>query len=925
MIKKTLLTLSLAGFYGLTAMAQSTSPCGTDDVYRRLSGLYPEIAERNEALSKEIAAKLSTSDWSKFSKTTDDDGTTVYHVPLVFHVIHDYGTEYVTDASIVKSVADINLMFNKMNADTSKVIPPFKGFINNSSTRYIGNARIQWHLATIDPDGNPTNGITRRRSYLTKSGGDLSKFDQWPSSSYMNIWLINTFSSRTGSSVLAYAYKPATGDVIPYWDGVISKTNGFDQYNTLTHELGHELNLDHTWGGNNDPGMGCGGDDDVDDTPPTEGHPPPGSDGCGRLDYIYDTVCIFKKNQEVGKVRVDSFKRPDGTVILFSSNSTTKGLIFKNRTASTIDAFTFYPSDTIGSTYKIGLSRNNVLTDSITVVSTVKDAAQTVNVNFKMAASDTSVNFKLFFLKNPGALRDTIIATGFKKGVNGSVFLKNSEDYQSDNFYNFFYDIKFSHGYFKLYANDSLVNYPDTVNAQNVMDYTYCSLMFTHGQINRMRAALTSSVGNRDSLISESNLIKTGARNPLPSLKPKAEYSVERGTNGSFQAGELSYFLCADLGTSETPFNFVFRNRTWRAATTGLNWSFSNSATVGSSTSITTVSTKFATSGWATVTLAATNANGTDSFIAMPSVYVADPATKNPIGYYQDFNDATENSKWPIFNYYNNRYKWEITNLGGTYDATSIRYRSFDDRTALKDLVNGDPAGDYDDFFTPAFDLSGLGTHGNLNFMYAGAYATNNFDLMKDVLEISYSTDCGGNWTNLKTMKNAELQTVGSVPTTTREYTPAWNDWKAASIDLKSGATNIRNSRVFFRFRYKPSARTVSGQYQFASGNNFYMDRINISNNPLSVNEMILGEKKATVAPNPTNSNAYVLFSKANANVSIQVLDVTGKTVYATTTKVDQNNARIEIPASYISAKGFYMVHITGDDNLRQTEKLVVY
>ena len=229
------------------------------------------------------------------------------------------------------------------------------------------------------------------------------------------------------------------------------------------------------------------------------------------------------------------------------------------------------------------------------------------------------------------------------------------------------------------------------------------------------------------------------------------------------------------------------------------------------------------------------------------------------------------------------------------------------------------------DFYTPAFDLSTLGAvNGNLNFMYAGAYATNNAALMKDQLEISYSTTCGANWTVLKTMKDAEMQTIGTIPVSSGEYRPDWNEWKPMSIDLKSGTSTIRDSRVFFRFRYKPSARNIAN-YAYAAGNNFYIDRINISDNPLSVNEMILGNKQIALAPNPTTANTFVLFQKPNAHVKIQVLDMTGKLVYSINTNVNQNNARVEIPVTQFAAKGVYLIRVTGDDNLNQTEKLVVY
>lgn len=907
MIKKVVCSLSLLGFFSLAANAQKVVPCGTDEVHQRLLSTHPEIADRDAALSKEIyekLSKMSSEDLSHYAKTTDD-GSVMYDVPLVFHIIHDYGAEYVSDNQVIACVDRMNKLYNKQNADTIEVIPTFRGSINNSSTRYIGNARITWHLATKDPMGNPTNGITRRRSYLSGFGSDQAKYDQWPSNNYMNVWVINKMAPIHASAA-AYAYKPATADVIPYYDGpIMLYTYISESEYTLSHELGHELNLDHPWGGTNNPGVACG-DDDVDDTPLTEGH-----SSCSPTD-LYDTTCLTNR-RPIGKLRLDS------TLKVKADTSTSKGIVFKNRTASTIESFNFYPTAAIGSTYKIGLLRNNTLIDSAIVVSTVKDSIQVVSHLFKIPPADTATNFKLYFYQNPGALKDSITpgTSIFPRGFNGTILFKSFSD---ESYYNFFYDWKIKYGFYKIYANDSLVDYPDTTNTQNVMDYAYCSKMFTAGQVARMRSALTSSIGKRSDLITPSNLANTGALDAAPALKPKAEFSVDRGVVAStgIQASELSYFMCAD--NAATTYSFKFTDRSWQATATSKEWFLSNGAT--SSTPVGgSVTTKFATPGWASIKLVAANSVGSDTFETMPGVYVADPNAINPIGHWQDFANDADNAKWPIFNYYNNRYKWEIANKG-VYDGKSIRYRSFDDRMFPETIV-GDPSGDYDDFFTPAFDLSVLGAvNGNLNFMYSGAYATTNPLLMKDVLEIAYSTNCGGTWNTLKTMKDAEMQTVGTVSGV--EFVPDWNEWKPVSIDLKAGTSTIRGNRVFFRFRYKPSSRPI-GSAAYASGNNFYIDRINISDNPLSVNEMILGDKKAALAPNPATTNTYVLFQKPNANVKIEVLDMTGKLVYSINTKVDQNNARVEIPANQLGAKGVYIVRISGDDNLNQTEKLVVY
>jgi hypothetical protein len=53
---------------------------------------------------------------------------------------------------------------------------------------------------------------------------------------------------------------------------------------------------------------------------------------------------------------------------------------------------------------------------------------------------------------------------------------------------------------------------------QNHMDYSFCPIVFTIGQADRMRAALHSSVSQRNNLWSPANLAATGLGEPIPSL-----------------------------------------------------------------------------------------------------------------------------------------------------------------------------------------------------------------------------------------------------------------------------------------------------------------------------------------------------------------------------------------------------------------------
>jgi len=196
----------------------------------------------------------------------------VYHIPVVVHVFHSgepvgEGCN-ISDSMILNAINGLNQRWrneNGMGADLG----------------------IDFCLASVDPIGNPTSGILRIDASsvpLYASGGVkmlnysacdgiavddtiIKNISTWPVLDYYNIWVVNDICGN----VAGYAYFPWGGK----FDGALmmySYMNG--SLNTLSHELGHGFNLQHTFrgdGGNvNCPvDTSCATDGDmVCDTPP---------------------------------------------------------------------------------------------------------------------------------------------------------------------------------------------------------------------------------------------------------------------------------------------------------------------------------------------------------------------------------------------------------------------------------------------------------------------------------------------------------------------------------------------------------------------------------------------------------------------------------------------------------------------------------
>jgi len=93
-------------------------------------------------------------------------------IPVVFHVIHDNGDENISDAQIYDAMRLMNLDYSASSPDLDDVIASFQDD--------IGDAEIEFRLATLDPTGNPTTGIDRIVSTSTYVGNESTKLNPWP-------------------------------------------------------------------------------------------------------------------------------------------------------------------------------------------------------------------------------------------------------------------------------------------------------------------------------------------------------------------------------------------------------------------------------------------------------------------------------------------------------------------------------------------------------------------------------------------------------------------------------------------------------------------------------------------------------------------------------------------------------------------------
>ena len=240
--------------------------CATVQYQNMLYQKYPQIKEAAAKFEQSIQEKAARLAMARV-EAGQADTTKLYTIPVVVHVIHNSSegiigdSGNISDAQILSQFPVSNADWRRQNADTVNTPAMFEPVATDM--------KFEFCLASRDPNGNPTTGITR--TYNAESSWDPSQDAQfkalayWPSDQYLNVWVVNLDGSYLGYSQYPYGNLqglPYSSDPGAATDGIVIDAYAFgttgtvnfsgNPYNlgrTLSHEIGHWLGgLRHPWG-----------------------------------------------------------------------------------------------------------------------------------------------------------------------------------------------------------------------------------------------------------------------------------------------------------------------------------------------------------------------------------------------------------------------------------------------------------------------------------------------------------------------------------------------------------------------------------------------------------------------------------------------------------------------------------------------------
>ena len=233
-----------------SSISQNTSPnwCGQHLLQEKLlkSPVYKNQHEKEQRYLDSL------------TKLYNGSKGVVYKIPVVFHIVHNNGEEKIDRDQALDALAILNKDLRLLDPDTATIDSAFANIAADSEIEFV--------LATKAPDGSCFSGLTYTESPYSYNLGSIDGDDQvnavmmyndvyqgnWSGHDYLNVFVCGA----VGSGIAGYTYYPSGFFGTSMSNGIWLRhdycgsigTGSFHRSRTFIHEVGHWLNLPHTWG-----------------------------------------------------------------------------------------------------------------------------------------------------------------------------------------------------------------------------------------------------------------------------------------------------------------------------------------------------------------------------------------------------------------------------------------------------------------------------------------------------------------------------------------------------------------------------------------------------------------------------------------------------------------------------------------------------
>lgn len=408
-------------------------------------------------------------------------------------------------------------------------------------------------------------------------------------------------------------------------------------------------------------------------------------------------------------------------------------------------------------------------------------------------------------------------------------------------------------------------------NVENYMEYSYCDKMFTHGQADRMVAALTSPIAQRNLLWQPSNLQATG-------VTGNGELCLARFSNDYNE-------ICA--GNSITFSDDSYHNVLSRT------WSFPG-GTPSSSTSATPV-VLYNTPGTYAVTMQVSD--GSTNFLVEKQNLIAvlpRPGTSAPFADSFEQGNSIDSEHWAIWDA-DGGNAFELSNDGAFTGSRSVRLQNDYSHLGQKDMLS-----------STTFDMSGA-TSITISYRYAYARRFSDND---DRLRLYVSRDCGSTWFLRQQLRGST--TLSTAPDSNGNFAPSgpeqWGYAEVANI-----STNFHSNDFRFRFEFESDG-----------GNNLFIDDVNITSQPVGIGTLDLAATGMTIVPNPAGAHAEVVLElERPMHVQLELTDALGRVSRIQSDRMMvAGEHRIALPVQDL-ASGAYLLRMRTEQGAKSTRFVV--